>query len=129
MHVIIGGFGRVGRNLAHVLESQGHSVTVIDHDPRAFAEHGESIRGRKLTGEVFDRDTLIKAGIEQADAFAAVTTGDNSNIVSARIARERFGVALRRRPHLRPPARRRSTSASASRPSRACSGPPPSSSP
>jgi len=92
MHVIVGGFGRVGRNLAHVLESQGHSVTVIDHDSHAFAEHGESIRGRKLTGEVFDRDTLIKAGIEKADAFAAVTAGDNSNVVSARVARERFGV-------------------------------------
>ncbi|HSK48226.1 MAG TPA: TrkA family potassium uptake protein [Coriobacteriia bacterium] len=92
MHVIVGGFGRVGRHLARVLESQGHSVTVIDHDPRAFAEHGESIQGRKLTGEVFDRETLVKAGIERADAFAAVTAGDNSNIVSARIARERFGV-------------------------------------
>lgn len=92
MHVIIGGYGRVGRSLAHVLEDAGHSVTVIDRSPRVFAEHGEEIRGRKLTGEVFDRETLLKAGIERADAFAAVTSGDNSNIVSARIARERFGV-------------------------------------
>jgi trk system potassium uptake protein TrkA len=92
MHVIIGGFGRVGRHLAHVLETEGHSVTVIDRDPRVFAEFGEEIRGRKLTGQVFDRETLIKAGIERAGAYAAVTAGDNSNIVSARIARERFGV-------------------------------------
>jgi trk system potassium uptake protein TrkA len=92
MHVIIGGFGRVGRHLAHVLETEGHSVTVIDRSSRVFDEHGEEIRGRKLTGEVFDRETLIKAGIERADAYAAVTAGDNSNIVSARIARERFGV-------------------------------------
>lgn len=92
MHVIIGGYGRVGRHLAYVLESEGHSVTVIDRNKAVFAEHGEEIRGRKLTGEVFDRGTLIKAGIERADAFAAVTSGDNSNIVGARVARERFGV-------------------------------------
>lgn len=92
MHVIIGGFGRVGRHLAHSLEGAGHSVTVVDRNPHVFAEHGEEIRGRKLTGEVFDRETLLKAGIERADAFAAVTSGDNSNIVSARVARERFNV-------------------------------------
>lgn len=92
MHVIIGGYGRVGRHLAHVLESEGHSVTVIDRNPKVFAEYGEEIRGRKLTGEVFDRETLLLAGIERADAFAAVTAGDNSNIVAARVARERFGV-------------------------------------
>jgi len=92
MHVVIGGFGRVGRHLAHMLESEGHTVAVIDRDPRVFAEYGEEIAGRKLVGEVFDRETLVKAGIERADAFAAVTAGDNSNIVSARVARERFGV-------------------------------------
>jgi len=92
MHVIIGGYGRVGRYLAHVLESEGHTVAVIDHNDRVFDDFGDEIAGRKLTGEVFDRETLIKAGIERADAFAAVTAGDNSNIVSARIALERFGV-------------------------------------
>jgi len=92
MHIVIGGFGRVGRDLAHGLEAQGHSITVIDRDRRAFDEFAGDLRGRKLTGEVFDRDTLIQAGIERADAFAAVTSGDNSNIVSARIARERFHV-------------------------------------
>jgi trk system potassium uptake protein TrkA len=75
-----------------MLESEGHTVGVIDRNPAVFAEYGEEIRGRKLTGEVFDRDTLIKAGIERAGAFAAVTAGDNSNIVAARVARERFSV-------------------------------------
>jgi trk system potassium uptake protein TrkA len=93
MHVVIGGYGRVGRYLAHMLESEGHTVAVIDRDAVVFAEYGEEIQGRKLLGEVFDRDTLTKAGIERADAFAAVTAGDNSNIVAARVARERFGVA------------------------------------
>lgn len=92
MHVVIGGYGRVGRYLAHMLEAEGHTVGVIDRNPSVFAEYGEEIRGRKLLGEVFDRDTLVKAGIERAGAFAAVTAGDNSNIVSARVARERFGV-------------------------------------
>jgi trk system potassium uptake protein TrkA len=92
MHVVIGGYGRVGRYLAHMLESSGHTVAVVDRSGLVFAEFGEEIQGRKLTGEVFDRATLIKAGIERADAYAAVTSGDNSNIVSARVARERFSV-------------------------------------
>jgi trk system potassium uptake protein TrkA len=94
MHVVIGGYGRVGRYLAFMLEARGHTVAVIDHSEQAFAVPGHDIQGRRLKGEVFDRDTLIKAGIEQADAYAAVTSGDNSNIVSARIARERFGVPV-----------------------------------
>lgn len=92
MHVVIGGFGRVGRFLAHGLEKQGHTVAVIDRDRRVFDEFGGDLVGRKLTGTVFDRDTLIQAGIGRAGAFAAVTSGDNSNIVSARVARERFEV-------------------------------------
>lgn len=92
MHIVIGGFGRVGRRLATELESLGHSVAVIDRDRRMFDEFGGDLKGRKLTGEVFDRETLVAAGIERADAYAAVTSGDNSNIVSARIARERFDV-------------------------------------
>jgi len=92
MHVVIGGFGRVGRGLAHMLEREGHSVAVIDHSRAVFDEYDDDLKGVKLTGEVFDRETLIKAGIEKAGAFAAVTSGDNSNIVSARIARERFEV-------------------------------------
>lgn len=92
MHVVIGGYGRVGRYLAHMLEGAGHTIAVVDHNPSAFDEFGDDIRGRKLAGPVFDRGTLLKAGIEKADAFAAVTSGDNSNIVAARVARERFGV-------------------------------------
>lgn len=92
MHVVIGGYGRVGRYLAYMLEERGHSVAVIDRRESAFAVGGRDIRGRRIFGEVFDRGTLIKAGIERADAYAAVTSGDNSNIVSARIARERFNV-------------------------------------
>jgi len=92
MHVVIGGYGRVGRYLASMLEARGHTVAVIDRNEKAFAGAGSDIRGRRISGEVFDRDTLVKAGIERADAYAAVTSGDNSNIVSARIARERFDV-------------------------------------
>ena len=93
MHVVIGGYGRVGRYLAHELERQGHTVAVVDRNPDVFEEF-EGINGMRLTGEVFDRDTLIKAGIERADAFVASTSGDNSNIVAARVARERFDVPL-----------------------------------
>jgi trk system potassium uptake protein TrkA len=93
MHVVIGGYGRVGRYLAHELEAQGHTVAVVDRNPDVFEEF-ESIHGLRLTGEVFDRSTLMKAGIERAGAFAACTSGDSSNIISARIARERFHVPL-----------------------------------
>jgi len=93
MHVVIGGYGRVGRYLAHELEAQGHTVAVVDRNSEVYEEF-EGIKGLRLNGEVFDRDTLIKAGIERADAFAAVTSGDNSNIVAARAARERFNVPL-----------------------------------
>jgi len=92
MLVVIGGYGRVGRYLANMLEAGGHSVAVIDRDVRVFDQPGPSFHGRKLAGEVFDRATLLKAGIERADAYAAVTSGDNSNMVSARIAKERFEV-------------------------------------
>lgn len=92
MHVVIGGYGRVGRYLARMLEDRGHSVAVIDRNEHAFEAGGTEIRGRRISGEVFDRLTLIKAGIERADAYVAVTSGDNSNIVSARVARERFNV-------------------------------------
>lgn len=94
MHVVIGGYGRVGRYLASMLEERGHTVAVIDRNEQAFARGGVDIKGRRLAGEVFDRLTLVKAGIERADAFVAVTSGDNSNIVSARVARERFNVPL-----------------------------------
>src|SRR3954468_17926155 len=86
------GCGRVGSTLAHILESQGHSVAVIDSNESAFRRLGTTFTGRRVTGIGFDRDTLREAGIEEAQAFAAVSSGDNSNIVAARVARETFGV-------------------------------------
>jgi len=92
VHVVIMGCGRVGSTLAQSLEHRGYSVAVIDVNPDAFRRLGGDFRGNTVTGIGFDRDVLIEAGIEQADAFAAVSSGDNSNIISARVARETFGV-------------------------------------
>lgn len=92
MHIVIMGCGRVGSSLAHELEDRAHSVAIIDKDPAAFRRLGEHFRGRQITGLGFDRETLVAADIEMADAFAAVSNGDNSNIISARLAREQFGV-------------------------------------
>jgi trk system potassium uptake protein len=92
VHVVIMGCGRVGSTLAHSLEDKGHTVAVIDQNSEAFRRLGPSFAGRRVTGIGFDRDTLREAGIEQAHAFAAVSSGDNSNIISARVARETFGV-------------------------------------
>jgi trk system potassium uptake protein TrkA len=93
VHVVIMGCGRVGSTLAHSLEARGHSVAVIDSDPDAFRRLGTEFTGLTVTGMGFDRDVLISAGIERADAFAAVSSGDNTNIISARLARENFGVS------------------------------------
>jgi trk system potassium uptake protein TrkA len=86
------GCGRVGSTIAHSLEKAGHTVAVVDQDASAFRRLGPDFQGRTVTGVGFDRDTLIEAGIEEAEAFAAVSNGDNSNIISARVARETFGV-------------------------------------
>jgi trk system potassium uptake protein TrkA len=93
VHIVIMGCGRVGSTLAHNLESRGHSVAVIDQNPDAFHRLGPDFAGLTVTGVGFDREVLIEAGVERADAFAAVSSGDNSNIISARLARETFGVA------------------------------------
>jgi trk system potassium uptake protein TrkA len=92
VHFVIMGCGRVGSTLAHSLEAQGHEVAVVDQEETAFRRLGSSFEGRRVTGVGFDRDTLREAGIEQAYAFAAVSSGDNSNILAARVARETFGV-------------------------------------
>ncbi|MDH6118802.1 TrkA family potassium uptake protein [Kitasatospora sp. GAS204B] len=92
MHIVIMGCGRVGSALARALEKQGHSVAVVDQDPTAFRRLGAGFNGRRVTGVGFDQDTLREAGIEEAGAFAAVSSGDNSNIIAARVARENFGV-------------------------------------
>jgi trk system potassium uptake protein TrkA len=92
VHFVIMGCGRVGSTLALILESQGHSVAVIDSNEAAFRRLGTGFAGRRVTGIGFDRDTLREAGVEDAQAFAAVSSGDNSNILAARVARETFGV-------------------------------------
>ena len=86
------GCGRVGSALARSLEERNHTVSVIDTEPDAFRRLGPSYNGLKVTGYGFDRQVLTEAGIERADAFAAVSSGDNSNIIAARVARETFGI-------------------------------------
>lgn len=92
MHIIVVGCGRVGSELALTLEAAGHSIAVIDKRTAAFGRLPESFGGQTVAGYGFDRDTLAVAGVERADALAAVTNGDNSNILVARVARETFGI-------------------------------------
>jgi len=92
MKVVIVGCGRVGAELAKDLSVHGHEVAVIDRNPDAFQRLGAGFRGRAIRGIGFDRDVLVQAGIERADGFASVTSGDNTNIVSAMIARNVFRV-------------------------------------
>jgi trk system potassium uptake protein len=92
VHIVIMGCGRVGSSIAHSLEDAGHSVAVIDQDPEAFRKLRSGFKGTKVTGIGFDRDVLTEAGIQRATAFAAVSSGDNSNVIAARVARESFGV-------------------------------------
>ena len=86
------GCGRVGASLADALSRLGHDVAVIDRDATAFNRLSPEFSGERVLGMGFDREVLLRAGIEHADAFAAVSSGDNSNIISARLAREMFGV-------------------------------------
>lgn len=92
MHVVIMGCGRVGATLAQTLDHKGHSVAIVDKDPDAFRRLGSHFGGHRVEGWGFDRDVLVQAGLAEADAFAAVSSGDNSNIISARVARETFGL-------------------------------------
>jgi trk system potassium uptake protein TrkA len=92
VHVVIMGCGRVGSTLARSLEDRDHTVSVIDSNPDAFRRLGPSFGGTKVTGIGFDQGVLDRAGIDTADAFAAVSSGDNSNIIAARVARETFGI-------------------------------------
>jgi trk system potassium uptake protein TrkA len=92
VHVVIMGCGRVGSTLARSLEDRNHTVSVIDADPDAFRRLGPGFNGDKVTGQGFDQEVLEKAGVRRADAFAAVSSGDNSNIIAARVARETFGI-------------------------------------
>jgi trk/ktr system potassium uptake protein len=92
VHVVIMGCGRVGSSLAGNLDSMGHSVTVVDQEASSFRRLPPEFRGRTITGVGFDREILAEAGIHEAAAFAAVSSGDNSNILAARVARETFGI-------------------------------------
>ena len=94
MHVVIMGCGRVGSELAARLEGRGHTVAVIDKREIAFRMLRFDFKGQKILGYGFDEDVLRQAGIEGAGAFAAVSSGDNSNIVAARLAREKFEVEI-----------------------------------
>lgn len=86
------GCGRVGSTLARSLETRGHSVAIIDRDREAFRRLHPDFGGTAVTGMGFDRDVLLEAGIDRAAAFAAVSNGDNSNVIAARVVRETFGV-------------------------------------
>jgi len=86
------GCGRVGARLASTLDAVGHSVAIIDQDSKAFARLSPDFSGRRVTGVGMDRDCLRQANIKDAYAFAAVSSGDNSNIIAARVAREVFHV-------------------------------------
>ncbi len=92
MKVIVVGCGRVGAELATSITACGHEVVVIDKLRRAFRRLPEGWDGRTVQGVGFDRDTLVDAGVREADALAAVTSGDNSNILTARIASETYQV-------------------------------------
>ena len=92
MHVVVVGCGRVGSGLARTLEESGHTVAVVDRRSKAFERLPDDFSGKTVLGVGFDRDRLKAAGIEEAAALAAVTNGDNSNILVARVARETFGV-------------------------------------
>ena len=92
MKIIIVGCGRVGSALTLDLSLRGHQVTVIDNDPLAFESLGLAFKGEKVVGVGFDREILIKAGIQKADALAAVTVSDEANVVAARIAKQVFRV-------------------------------------
>jgi trk system potassium uptake protein TrkA len=92
MRVIVVGCGRVGSELSVRLTREGHDVAIIDKNRNAFRRLPADWGGRTVVGFGFDRDDLLEAGIEQASAVAAVTSGDNTNILTARIARETFEI-------------------------------------
>lgn len=92
MHVIVVGCGRVGSDVARNLVAAGHDVVVVDRKAEAFRRLGDDFAGKTLVGVGFDRELLAAAGITEESAVAAVTSGDNSNILIARVAKETFGA-------------------------------------
>ncbi|HEX4835613.1 MAG TPA: TrkA family potassium uptake protein [bacterium] len=92
MHIVILGCGRVGATLAGILESEGHSIVIIDRDREAFRRLSPGFKGKTILGIGIDEDVLRKAGIERAGGFAATTNGDNTNIMSAQIVKVKYKV-------------------------------------
>ncbi|HEV2662385.1 MAG TPA: TrkA family potassium uptake protein [Ktedonobacteraceae bacterium] len=92
MKVVIMGCGRVGSTLATLMDQAGHRVTVIDSNSDAFQRLRSDFKGEKIAGNGVDEEILRRAGIETADAFAAVTNGDNRNIMASQIAKEIFNI-------------------------------------
>jgi trk system potassium uptake protein TrkA len=92
VHIVVVGCGRVGSDLATQLSEDGHSVAIIDKNAESFRRLGESFNGKRIVGSGFDRTVLSQAGASEAQAFAAVTNGDNTNILCARIAQSTYGI-------------------------------------
>ena len=92
MNVLIMGCGRMGSQLAGMLEKEGHEITVLDINPDSFRKLHRGFRGRRCVGNGVDSDDLKRAGVGQADAFVSVTPGDNRNVMSAQMAKHLFGV-------------------------------------
>jgi len=92
VNVVIMGCGRVGAQLAALLDEGGHKVTILDTDTYSFRRLPSSFKGTPLVGDGTDDESLKKAGIEEADAFVAVTQGDNRNVMAAQIAKDVFNV-------------------------------------
>jgi trk system potassium uptake protein TrkA len=92
MNVVIMGCGRVGSQLADILDQEGHTVTILDINEHSFRRLPPNFRGTALLGDGTDQDNLKKAGIQQADAFVAVTEGDNRNVMAAQIAKHIFNI-------------------------------------
>jgi trk system potassium uptake protein len=94
MRVVIAGCGRIGAELARLLDGEGHDITVIDRDPEAFRRLPAGFRGRALVGEVIDEDLQRQAGVDDADAFIALADGDNHNVMASQIAKHMMGVPI-----------------------------------
>ena len=94
MQIIIMGCGRVGSQTANLLSEAGHNISIIDIDEKSFGRLGKNFRGKKILGFGYDKEVLEKAGIEDADAFAALSPGDNRNIVGALIAKKEYKVPI-----------------------------------
>lgn len=92
MHIIVGGCGRVGAELAERLSDEGHDVVVIDTSAEAFTKIGTTFNGESLLGDITDREVLTRAGVTKADALAAVTPSDNANLMAVQIASQLFDV-------------------------------------